>query len=152
MLRVLLDSEVAHFISEFFIMLGCRWFALLLFACVVIVILGCKKKNSAPGDGGNPSDGGNGSTTAGPKELFEQNCQKCHGSSNPSAGPGGPKKGGKGPDLSHVGSENGRTSDYLFDYIRDPKSKKSDTGMPSFQGKLSEDGIRSLAEYLAAKK
>jgi cytochrome c553 len=45
------------------------------------------------------------------------------------------------------------TADWLADYIRDPKSRRPDARlMPAFGDKMSADEIRSLAEWLAAKK
>src|SRR5262245_59688280 len=88
---------------------------------------------------------------SGPKGVYTQHCARCHAQAGV---PGGPKLGSStGPDLSHVGSKRGRTADWLADYIRDPKSKDPGVkGMPGFEGKLTDDEIRSLAEWLAAKK
>ncbi|MBP3959299.1 c-type cytochrome [Gemmata sp. G18] len=88
---------------------------------------------------------------SGPKGVYEQNCAKCHAQAGE---PGGPPSIGasKGPKLSKIGAEPNRSADWLADYIRDPKSKKADSRMPAFGGTLTEEQIRSLAEYLAAKK
>jgi|SRR5262245_46737387 len=88
---------------------------------------------------------------SGPQGLFEQHCARCHAQAGE---PGGPKIGSsKGPNLSQVGSKRGRTSDWLADYIRDPKSKDPGAkGMPGFEGKLTEAEIVALSEWLAAKK
>jgi cytochrome c553 len=113
--------------------------AVLLLAVLPVLLLGC---------------GGSGNQAAGPKGLFDAHCAKCHAQAGQ---PGGPGVGGsRGPDLSKIGSAPGRTADYLADYIRDPKnpnSKRPDAKlMPAFAGKLSDEEIRSLAEYLAAMK
>ena len=87
-----------------------------------------------------------------PKTLFDMHCAKCHAQAGQ---PGGPPAVGssRGPNLSKIGSEPGRTAEYLAGFIRDPKSK--DPGakmMPGFNGTLTDEQIRALAEYLAAKK
>ena len=37
-------------------------------------------------------------------------------------------------------------------HIRDPKSHTPDSRMPPFEGKIEEDDLRALAEYLASLK
>ncbi len=88
---------------------------------------------------------------AGPDGLYQHHCARCHARAGE---PGGPSLGGsKGPDLSKVGADPGMTADWLADYIRDPKSRRPDARlMPAFGDKMSADEIRSLAEWLAAKK
>jgi mono/diheme cytochrome c family protein len=90
-------------------------------------------------------------TATGPEGLYLENCARCHARAGE---PGGPSLGGsKGPDLSHIGSAKGMTVEWLTSYIRDPKSVRPDAKMmPAFGDKLSEEQIRSLAEYLAARK
>jgi mono/diheme cytochrome c family protein len=90
-------------------------------------------------------------TAEGPEGLYLQHCAKCHARAGE---PGGPQRGGsKGPDLKHIGSAKGIDADWLTDYIRDPKSRRPDAKlMPAFGDKMSEAEIRSLAEWLAAKK
>lgn len=87
---------------------------------------------------------------SGPQGLFDTHCSKCHAQAGE---PGGPSIGSsKGPNLTRIGAEPGRTVDFLADYIRDPKTREPKAKMPGFENKLSNDEIRSLAEYLAAKK
>jgi mono/diheme cytochrome c family protein len=88
---------------------------------------------------------------AGPEGLYEVHCARCHARAGE---PGGPRLGGsKGPDLTHIGSAKGMTKEWLADYIRDPNSKRPDQRtMPAFGDKMSDEQIRSLAEWLAAKK
>ncbi len=108
------------------------------FAVLSGVLVGCG--NSGSGD----------SAASGPKGLFDAQCSKCHAQAGQ---PGGPGVGSsKGPNLSKIGAEPGRTADYIADYIRDPKSKKADAKMPAFGSRLKDDEIRSLAEYLAGMK
>ncbi|MFM8273575.1 MAG: c-type cytochrome [Gemmata sp.] len=85
-----------------------------------------------------------------PKALFDHHCAKCHAQAGE---PGGPPKIGasKGPNLTKIGVD--RDAEWLAAYIRDPKSKKGDPKlMPAFGGTLTDEQIKSLAEYFAAKK
>ncbi len=88
----------------------------------------------------------------GPKGLFDVHCARCHAQAGEPGGPPGIGSS-KGPNLSRIGKEKGRTVEYFEQFIRNPKS--IDPGarlMPAFEGKLTDEEIRSLAEYLAAKK
>jgi cytochrome c2 len=70
---------------------------------------------------------------------------------------GPPGKGGfppfkqKGPDLGKVGQDPAHTVEWLMAYIRDPKSRKPDAKMPP-QGKINDQDLRAVAEYLASLK
>jgi mono/diheme cytochrome c family protein len=88
---------------------------------------------------------------AGPQGLYEQHCAKCHACAGE---PGGPSIGGsRGPDLSHIGSNKGRDAEWFAKWIRDPKSVDPNARlMPAFKDTLSEEQIRELAGWLAAKK
>jgi mono/diheme cytochrome c family protein len=80
---------------------------------------------------------------------FRANCARCHSAGGDS--PGGGRGGrGQGPNLSRVGAK--RTADWLLDHIRNPTVHNPSSRMPSFEGKISEDELRSLAEYLAGLK
>jgi mono/diheme cytochrome c family protein len=80
--------------------------------------------------------------------LFQANCARCHSAGGDSAGGG--RRGGRGPNLSRVGAK--RTADWLLDHMRNPTVHNPNSKMPSFEGKISEDDLRSLAEYLASLK
>jgi cytochrome c550 len=96
--------------------------------------------------------GGKGDPAAsGPKATFDGNCASCHAQAGQPGGPPG-RGSSKGPNLEKIGAEPGRTADWLADFIRDPKSKRADAKMPGFGGKLKDEEIRELAEWLAAKK
>jgi mono/diheme cytochrome c family protein len=111
-----------------------RWQAILVFA-LNCVLAGC-----------NPSQ----PALTGPKGTYAQHCASCHAQAGE---PGGPKLGSsKGTNLTHIGSEPGRTVEWLAAYIRDPKSQRSNAKMPAFEGKLTEEEIRAVAELLAAQK
>jgi mono/diheme cytochrome c family protein len=87
----------------------------------------------------------------GPQGLYEQHCAKCHARAGE---PGGPSIGGsRGPDLSHIGGNKDRNAEWFAKWIRDPKSvDPSARLMPAFKDTLTEEQIRELAEWLAAKK
>jgi mono/diheme cytochrome c family protein len=109
-------------------------------ACVLIFALaalaGCGKRD--PGG-------------TGPQVTFDTHCARCHAQAGQ---PGGPGIGGsKGPNLSKVGAEPGRSAEWLADFIRDPKSKRADAKlMPGFKGTIPDAEIVELANWLAAKK
>ena len=63
-------------------------------------------------------------------------------------GPGGP--GGGAPDLGKIGADPEHTVEWLVEFIRDPKSKKPDAHMPGFAGRINDEGLQALAEYLAS--
>jgi mono/diheme cytochrome c family protein len=86
-----------------------------------------------------------------PEALYQYHCAKCHARAGE---PGGPTMGGsKGPDLTHIGSATGMNVEWFTDYIRNPKSRRPDARlMPAFGDKMTDEQIRSLAAWLAAKK
>lgn len=94
--------------------------------------------------------GANAPAITDPKVLFEMRCAKCHAQAGE---PGGPRLGSsKGPNLTHIGSEPGRTAQWIEKYIRDPKSERADARMPKFAGEMKDEEIHTLAEYLAGRK
>jgi mono/diheme cytochrome c family protein len=54
--------------------------------------------------------------------------------------------------LGKVGADPEHTVEWLVAFISDPKSKKPDARMPAFGGKINEEGLKSLAEFLASLK
>jgi mono/diheme cytochrome c family protein len=145
------------------------------------VIAGCGKEEAkappnpnaatgVPNPGGWPTPGG------GPVEVpaqfvaarktFDRTCAKCHstdpgGGGFPGGGPPGPDKGFKGfggkgmmkgPSLAKVGADPSHTRDWLMAYMRDPRAHNPKGRMPSFDGKLSEDDLGALADYLGSLK
>ncbi len=59
----------------------------------------------------------------------------------------------RGPDLAKVGADPEHTVDWLTKFIKDPNSvKERSRGMPKFDGKLNDDDIKMVAEYLATLK
>jgi len=51
-----------------------------------------------------------------------------------------------------VGADEGHTAAWLMDYVRNPKSKKPNARMPPFEGKINDDDLKALADYLAGLK
>jgi mono/diheme cytochrome c family protein len=90
-------------------------------------------------------------TTTDPEVLYQYHCARCHARAGE---PGGPSLGGSvGPDLSHVGSNKGMTAEWIAAYVKHPKSMRPDARvMPPFEKEMTEEQIRSLAEYLSKKK
>jgi mono/diheme cytochrome c family protein len=87
-----------------------------------------------------------------PEALFDDHCARCHAQKGEPGGPPGVGSS-KGPNLSKIGAAPGRDADYIAKFIRDPRSAKPNAKlMPAFEGELSEEEIRKLAEYLAARK
>jgi cbb3-type cytochrome oxidase cytochrome c subunit len=59
----------------------------------------------------------------------------------------------RGPDLGKVGANPDHTVEWLVKFIRDPASVKERSRMPKFEtGKISDDDLNALAEYLASLK
>ena len=97
-------------------------------------------------DGGKGPAGGDPSPSHPGRAIFDRNgCARCHAVS----ASGGPAKG---PNLSRVGAAPDHTVEWLSDHIRDPKSHKPQSRMPGYAGKIQDQDLRSLAEYLASLK
>jgi mono/diheme cytochrome c family protein len=92
-------------------------------------------RSEAAGMAAYSSGGGAGGGGAGdPKTLFRDNCGSCH--TLQKAG----TSGGIGPPLDNVGLNRSAVENTV---------RKGRGGMPSFEGRLSRDQIRALAEYVA---
>jgi mono/diheme cytochrome c family protein len=113
-----------------------RALVLPLIAITLIALLGCSPSKPASSE---------------PQALYDFHCARCHARAGE---PGGPSLGGSvGPDLSRIGSAKGMTPEWLSSYIRNPKSVRPDARvMPAFEDKMTEEEIRSLAEWLSKKK
>mgnify|MGYP002782161874 CR=1 FL=1 len=91
-------------------------------------------------------------TATGPQATYEAHCAQCHARGGEPGGPSG-GYGSRGPDLSKVGSYKGRNAEWFAAWIRDPKSVKPDAKlMPAFKDTLTDEQIKELAEWLAARK
>lgn len=146
-------------------MLSPRLFSGLFGLVLVSIVLGCGKSEPTaanppntggppgPPMGGPPGPGGPGFAKANSgNDVFDQKCANCHSVGDPDATAGQPKGKKGGPNLSKAGADPAHTVDWLTAYIKDPKSQKPDSKMPKFEGKLDADQIKSVAEFLAAKK
>jgi mono/diheme cytochrome c family protein len=157
----------------------CRW-AWLSCLGLVGLLAGCHKTGapspSVPSGGATASgdfDTESGPFAAGKKLFVANNCFRCHaingvrgpagGGGPPGPGPGGPPKGEgppgrgmrggpRGPDLGKVGADPEHTVAWITEHIRDAKAHKPDSRMPAFEGKISDEELRALAEYLASLK
>lgn len=119
---------------------------------LVWVVAGCNKKSGGAGGGppavgpdgppGGGPGGPGGPQAVGPKGMFDAHCARCH------SGGGGKKL--NGPDLSHVGGEHDAA--WIGEHIRNPKTHKPSSPMPKFDGKLNDEEIKSISEYLAGMK
>lgn len=86
-----------------------------------------------------------------PEKIFEVQCARCHARAGE---PGGPNYGGStGPPLAKIGSATGMSAEFLAEYIKNPKSKKTVSGvMPAFGDVLTDEQIQAVAEWLSKKK
>lgn len=139
------------------------------FVLVVVVVIGCGKKEptseppAGPGPGGPPGFAGpagppgfagpGGQRTPTGNAVFDQHCLKCHSVDGGGAG-GGPKgKGGWGnPDLAKVSADPAHTPEWLAEHVRNPKAHNPGSRMPAFDGKLSDDEVKSVVEYMGKLK
>ena len=58
----------------------------------------------------------------------------------------------KGPDLAKVGADPKHTREWLVEHIRNPKTHNPQSRMPGFAGKINDEGLLALADYLASLK
>lgn len=82
------------------------------------------------------------SSSPGAKIFWREQCKECHTIKG--------KGGAVGPNLTTVGSR--RSRDYIVRQITDPRSHNPNTAMPSFKGRLTEQEINELADYLSRLK
>jgi|GEM_PF-1976220 Cytochrome c553 len=72
------------------------------------------------------------------------NCGNCHVL--------GDQGGGKAPNLTHAGAQAGHNAAWFAEFVKDPKKVKPGARMPSYAGKISDDDLKALGEYLASLK
>lgn len=118
-----------------------RKIAILLIS-VVWVLSGCGgNKNTAspsPTSAGTQAPAGTVSANADAEAIYKANCISCHGVDLEG------KMGAK-TNLQHVGTA--KSKDQINTQIAN-----GGNGMMAFKGKLSDDQIKVLAEWLSAKK
>jgi cbb3-type cytochrome oxidase cytochrome c subunit len=121
---------------------------------ICIATLGCDKSDSTattppPGSDAYAGVDPTGPHAAGKRVFNSQGCTCCHSIGEESGGKG---KKRIGPDLAHVAADSTHTSEWIADYIRDPKSKTPNSRMPAFQGKIADEDFKNLVEFLASLK
>ncbi|MBP1992332.1 c-type cytochrome [Paenibacillus eucommiae] len=110
-------------------------------ACVIILLVfslaacGKSSTNTPTATPGGTAAGG-GASTVDAQALYKQNCMSCHGNS---------LEGGVGPKLQNVGAK--LSKDQIATILANGKG-----AMPNFKGKLSDDEIGALSDWLSAKK
>src|SRR5262249_21771984 len=99
-----------------------------------------------------------GTHAAGKKALVSNGCFRCH-TINMVRGPfpgendaKDPVKFRSGPELGAAAADPMRDAAWFMDFIRNVDSKLHDSKMPSYDGKIGEQDLRALAEYLATLK
>jgi len=107
-------------------------------ALFVALFAGCGKSE---GDGLGPSAAAELPTG---NAVFDKNCHGCHSV----AADGKAKK--KGPNLSKAGTTH--DAEWLDEHVKNPKAHMPGSNMPAFAGKLSDEEIKNVAEFLAAMK
>ncbi len=123
----------------------------------LVLAAGCNGPATSPSSVPAPAAPGAGfAEPTGPhavgRKVFEANCTRCHStvaeSGTAAAGPMGRPRG---PNLASVGADPKHTRDWLIEHIRDPQAHNPESRMPKF-GKLKEDDVQALADYLASLK
>ncbi|HLQ71655.1 MAG TPA: cytochrome c [Bacillota bacterium] len=105
---------------------------LLLFLIAVVAACGGSDNNDNNTGANNGNDNGGGETTADGQEIFSENCMSCHGEAG---------EGASGPALQ--GDDFAADLDSVIDQV-----KEGGSGMPAFEGDLSEDEIEAVSKYV----
>ena len=126
------------------------------------VTTGCKKAATPAPDatapGANSTGGGSQPESdpsdkfAGGKTVFRAQCARCHQTVAVTDQGGKKGRGGRGPNLSTVSADPKHTKAWLTEHINDPKSHNPQSGMPKFAGRIKDDDMKSLVDYLASLK
>ena len=93
---------------------------------------------AAAGCGGKTDEAASAANGDGAEAIYQKNCLSCHGDKLQG-------RVGPGTNLTKVGSRLSR--DQILSQIAD-----GGRGMPAFKGKLSEQEMAALADWLAEKK
>jgi cytochrome c2 len=71
-------------------------------------------------------------------------------------GPGGPGgfmgRMGRGPDLGKVAFDPAHTPEWLAEHVRNPKAHRPASRMPPYEGKINDDDMKVLVDFLASLK
>jgi len=127
-----------------------RWTTLLALSAVLISSLGCvdpcRPKESFAEMQAKEIEWGK-------KTYHDNGCSRCHSING--AG------GNVGPDLTHVGKKRYANSheaatdenwNWFYKQISDPKSHHSSSHMPAYKGKIDDDSLCFLINYLGSLK
>lgn len=102
-----------------------------------------------PGQGfpgpGFPGPGQDNQPMSAGRRVFMMNCARCH-----QMGPMG--RQGRAPSLAKVGADPSHTVEWFTAFIRDPRKVKPDARMPKFEGRIPEEDLKQVAEYLTTLK
>lgn len=86
--------------------------------------------------------------SGGPPEMYSKFCSQCHGKS----GEGARLGGAQFPPLLGVSAKPRRTVDDIIALLKDPKAYGLEQPMASFTGKLSEEQMKEIAEFVVRLK
>ena len=86
------------------------------------------------------------------KAIFTAQCARCHQAVAVTDQVGKKGRGGRGPNLATVGGDPKHTKAWLTEHINDPKSHNPQSGMPKFAGRIKDDDMKTLVDYLASLK
>ena len=115
---------------------------LTIICCLFIVLLaagcGSSKETAPPETTPQPTPAPGEAASANADAIYKQNCLSCHGEDLSGQIPGN-------TNLQTVGSRLSREEIYN-------RIHNGGNGMPAFNGRLSEEEINALADWLAAKK
>jgi len=111
---------------------------------LLAIATGCSRSPDAPAASAPAGAGPVQAASAGRAVYEAQGCARCHAING---------QGGRmGPDLTRVGAQPGRTAEQLAEHVRNPKAHNPGSRMPAFEGKISEQDLKALGEYLASLK
>jgi mono/diheme cytochrome c family protein len=110
-----------------------------------LVALGCGSSDPTHAEGPPSQPGPSIGAPPSGNTVFDQNCLHCHAYSKDQPGP---KR--SGPSLADVGGK--RTKEWLAAHIKDPKSHKPESKMPSFEKKLDTEQLKNVTDYVAGLK
>jgi mono/diheme cytochrome c family protein len=127
---------------------------------LLMVVAGCKKAAPPPVVAAPPTNPGsakepvaaNGDPSdkyAAAKATFRTQCSRCHSVTPPGEGGG---RRGKGPSLAKVGGDPKHTKAWLSEHILNPKAHTEESRMPKFEGKIKDNDLKALVDYLASLK
>lgn len=115
-----------------------KWKLLYMVAALLSVLLfaGCGDKSAQPGDDALTQDAAGEHAEA--VKIYKQKCISCHGTD---------LKGRMGPNTNLTKVAARLSTEQIEEQIRN-----GGNGMGAFEGKLEEEQINALVEWLAAKK